>query len=77
VNGGPVEYTEGGPPAGVTVATKRVNALTVDFTNTREGKVVGTNHVTISKDGKTMTLHVKGTDAKGSPVESTIVFDRQ
>jgi hypothetical protein len=31
----------------------------------------------VSADGKTRTLTTKGTDAKGNPVDSTTVYDRQ
>jgi len=75
--GGPVTYTENGPPAGVSVVTKRINDRTVDFITTRDGKEVSTNHVTVSPDGKTMRLSVKGMDAQGKPVQSVLVFERQ
>ena len=43
----------------------------------QEGKQVSLNHGVISKDGKTMTMTTKGTDAQGKPSESLGVFDRQ
>ena len=32
---------------------------------------------TISADGKTMTLTVKGTDPNGKPLNMTLVYDKQ
>jgi hypothetical protein len=31
----------------------------------------------VAADGKTMTVHVKGVDAEGKPVEGVLVFDKQ
>ncbi|MGD1096752.1 MAG: hypothetical protein ABSB35_32760, partial [Bryobacteraceae bacterium] len=70
VHGGPVVYSEGAPPAGVSSATKRIDDRTVDFITRLNGKDVSTNHVTVSADGKTMRLSLKGTDAQGKPVQS-------
>jgi len=77
LKGGPVNYTEGAPPAGVSVATTRIDERTVDFITTRDGKTVSTNHVTVSGNGETMRLDVKGVDPQGKPVQSLIVFDKQ
>ncbi|MGD1098520.1 MAG: hypothetical protein ABSB35_41890 [Bryobacteraceae bacterium] len=75
--GGPVMYSEGAPPAGVSVVTKRIDDRTVDLITTRDGKVVSTNHAVISADNKIMRLSVKGVDAQGKPVQSLAVFERQ
>jgi hypothetical protein len=76
-NGGPISYSEGGPPAGVSVASKRINDRTVDFITTRDGKEVSTTHITVNSNGKTMRLATHGTDARGKPVHSTAVFEKQ
>jgi hypothetical protein len=43
----------------------------------RNGKVIRSNHATVSADGKTVREVVKGVDAQGKPEESLFVFDRQ
>ena len=77
LNGGAVNYSEGGPPAGVSVTTKRINDRAVDFITTNNGKVVSTNHVTVSANGKTMQLNAEGVNAQGQPVQSMIVYQKQ
>jgi FKBP-type peptidyl-prolyl cis-trans isomerase len=39
--------------------------------------VVGTVHRVVSKDGKTLTVHNKGTHADGKAFDDTLVFDKQ
>jgi hypothetical protein len=43
----------------------------------KSGQVVMTNMTTVSKDGKTLTLIVNGTDAKGGPLSLTTVWEKQ
>jgi hypothetical protein len=54
-----------------------VDTFTATFTLKKAGKVVFTGTRVISKDGKTLTIPLKGTDATGQPVESTLVFDKR
>jgi hypothetical protein len=56
---------------------KAINARTTDFTLTKGGKVVGTVHRVVSADGKTLTVHNKGTHADGTAYDDTLVFDKQ
>jgi hypothetical protein len=60
-----------------TVNAKRIDSHTVEITQKLAGKVVGTTMRTVAKDGKTLTLVTKSTDATGQPVSTTLVFDRQ
>jgi hypothetical protein len=46
-------------------------------TTLRNGKQVVWDHYVVSKDGKTLTITTKGTDAKGNPAEALYVLDRQ
>jgi hypothetical protein len=46
-------------------------------TSMQDGKQTQLIHSFVSKDGKTMNLTQKGTDAKGKPYETLIVFDKQ
>lgn len=67
----------GNSPFGNVVAITRVDAHTTKVTTKRDGKVSATQTMVVSADGKTRTLTTKGTDAKGMPVASTTVYDRQ
>jgi hypothetical protein len=60
-----------------TVALKRVDAHTSDRTDSKGGKTVQTYHRVVSKDGKTMTVTIKGTNAQGKPVSNVVVFEKQ
>jgi hypothetical protein len=77
LKGGPITYSEGGPPAGTTVMNKRVNANTGDSTSTKDGKQVATTHTVVSADGKTLTQTRKSVDAEGKAVTNVAVYDRQ
>lgn len=66
-----------GNPDADTVAGKVVDDRTSDFTMKKGGKVVGTVHRVVSADGKTLTVHNKGTHADGKAYDDTLVFDRQ
>jgi hypothetical protein len=59
------------------VSAKRIAANTVEITQKLGGKVVGKTMRTISRDGKTLTLVIRSTNAKGQVVSSTLVFDRK
>lgn len=56
---------------------KKVDDHKLEFTATKGGKVVLTGTVVVSADGKTRTVTVSGTDAKGNKVSSTAVYDKQ
>jgi hypothetical protein len=59
-----------------TISLKRVNATTAKATLKKGGKVVQTARRVVSKDGKTLTLTTKGTNAKGQTVNNVAVFDK-
>jgi hypothetical protein len=59
------------------VSLKRVDARTTDRTDKKDGKVAATLHRVVSRDGKTMTVTVKGTNAQGQPTNNVLVFDKQ
>lgn len=56
---------------------KAINPRTSDFALSKGGKAVGTVHRVVSADGKTLTVHNKGTHADGTPYDDTLVFDKQ
>ncbi len=59
------------------VATKKVNANTVEIVFKKAGKEVQRWRITISKDGKEMTSEGKWKDAKGQEFRGTFVYDKQ
>jgi hypothetical protein len=66
-----------GNPDADTLTAKSVNANVWNFTLMKGGKVVGTVHRVVSADGKTLTVHNKGTRADGVTYDDTLVFTRQ
>ena len=71
------DYPVTGDPNVDTIALKRIDAHKVDFTRKKAGKVVVTGTSVVSKDGKTLTLSAKGTNAKGEKTSDTLIFDKQ
>jgi hypothetical protein len=63
--------------AGATVSLTRVDAHTAKIVGKRNGEVILTQTIVTSPDGKTRTLTTKGKDAKGQPVETVSVYDKQ
>ena len=57
-------------------AYKVVNDYTNDITTMKDGKVMWTGHITVSKDGKSRTVTVNGTDANGKKFTSKSVYDK-
>lgn len=58
----PVDGTDSpfmGDPGQTSVSIKRVDDNTIDETDKRDGKVIGSAHITVSADGKTMTVKFK------------------
>jgi hypothetical protein len=66
-----------GNPDADTGIGKAIDARTSEFTLTKSGKVVGSVRRVVSADGKTLTVHNKGTSADGKPYDDTLVFDKQ
>ena len=66
-----------GNPDADTLSLKRIDANTTKFTQKKSGKVVITGTRTISKDGKTMTITTKGTNAKGQTINNVEVFEKR
>jgi hypothetical protein len=71
------DYPVTGSSAEDTRALKKVNEHTLTLTVKKDGKVVETGHIVVSADGKTRTVTVHGTDAKGKKITSTAVYDKQ
>jgi hypothetical protein len=61
-----------------TISIKQVNANTLTFTQKKkDGKYSVTGRSVVSKDGKTMTSTIKGTNADGKAYSATMVWDKQ
>jgi hypothetical protein len=56
---------------------KQVDDRTLELTNKKSGKVTTTGKVVVSADGKTRTVTITGTNAKGEKAESIGVYDKQ
>jgi len=50
---------------------------TLELTNKKSGKTTTSGKIVVSKDGKTRTLHVTGTDSSGKKVSSVSMYDKQ
>ena len=59
------------------VALKRVDLHTIQFTRKKVGKVAQTGTIVVSMDGKTRTVTVDGTNARGEQVHSVSVYDKK
>jgi hypothetical protein len=70
-------YPVSGSPDFDAVSVKRVDALTLNSTQTKAGAPVGTGVRSVSKDGKTMTFTQKGTHANGGKFEDVLFYDKQ
>ena len=46
-------------PSGAMSSARRVNASTLEFTEKRNGKVIDTQHIQLSPDGKTLTMTIQ------------------
>src|ERR1700737_2037243 len=58
------------------VAYKVVNERTNDITTWRDGKVVWSGRIEVSKDGKSRTVTINSTDDKGKKVKGKAVYDK-
>ena len=71
------DYPLTGSQLANTVALKRVDARTTERVDKKDGKVVQTLNRVVSADGKTMTVTVKGVNARGENVNNVVVFEKQ
>jgi hypothetical protein len=60
-----------------TVSLKRIDAATTQRIDKKGGKVVMTFTRKVSTDGKTLTVTVHGTNAKGQAVNDVVMFTKQ
>lgn len=67
----------GSSPFGDAVAITRVDPHTAKIAVKQNGKATIAQTMVVSADGKTRTITTKGTDAKGQPVDTTSVYEKQ
>ena len=56
---------------------KVVDKNTLEMTQKKGGKVIGTGSITLSADGKTRTVTTHATDPQGKKVTNVAVYDKQ
>jgi len=71
------DYPLTGSQIADTVSLKRSNARTTVRTDKKGGTVAQTLKRVVSKDGKTMTVTTKGTNAQGQAVNNVALFEKQ
>jgi hypothetical protein len=57
-------------------AYKKEGQDTLEMTNKKDGKVATTGKIVVSADGKTRTVTINWTDAKGAKMTSVAVYDK-
>jgi hypothetical protein len=71
------DYPTSGSPDYDAVSTKQIDPYTGETDRKKNGKVVQVAMRVLSRDGKTMTLTTKGSNAKGQTIDNVGVYDRQ
>lgn len=71
------DYPVTGDSASDTRAYKRLNDHTLALTGKKGGKITMTGLIVVSEDGKTRTVNVKLSNAKGKGISSYAVYDKQ
>jgi hypothetical protein len=71
-----IRVTGSNPDADV-VNLRRINATTTRTTYKKAGAPTIVNGLSVSSDGKTLTIASSGVNAKGQTVKNTQVFDKQ
>jgi hypothetical protein len=77
VNGGVFKVLQPAPAAGEMSIETMVEPGNRFLTSLKDGKQTEVRHLVISKDGKKMSITRRSTDAKGTPFESVLVYDKQ
>jgi len=67
----------GNNPDADVVILRRISANAIRTTNKKAGTRTLVNGVSVSADGKTLTVATTGVNAKGQTVKNTQVFDKQ
>jgi hypothetical protein len=76
-DGKPYPTTGAVPNGADSVSSKRIDASTIDSSFTKGGKATDTTRFAVSKDGRTLTLTAKGTQADGKPLDDVLIYVKQ
>ena len=71
------DYPLTGDPSADSRSYTKINERTLALANKKGGKVTTSGRIVVSRDGKTRTLEVTGTDSAGKKVSSKTVYDKQ
>jgi hypothetical protein len=71
------EYPLTGDSTADSRSYKMIDEHTLELTNTKSGKATTSGRVVVSKDGKTRTLHLTGTDSSGKKVSGVSMYEKQ
>lgn len=71
------EYPVTGDPNADMRSYKKSGDRSWAVTSKKGGKVTTSGTITVSADGKTRTVKVKGTNAEGKPVHTNAVYEKQ
>jgi hypothetical protein len=66
-----------GDPNRDTTAMKRIDDLTFEQTNKKDGKVTTVSRLAYAKDGKSRTQTTTGTNPQGQKIDNTVVWIKQ
>jgi hypothetical protein len=69
--------TGDGPEGADSIAVNLTAQKTMQVALTKAGRVVGTATITVSSDGKSLTITSKGTRADGTKFNDIAVYDKQ
>ena len=71
------DYSITGSTGGDKISLRRIDALTTESTQKRDGKAAITTRRTVSADGKTLTVTAKGTLPDGQALDSVLIFEKK
>ena len=66
-----------GDPTSEARSYKKIDDRTLQLTLWYHGRVMATGRIVVSADGKSRTVAINGTDAKGKKVKNTSVYDKE
>jgi hypothetical protein len=71
------DYAVTGDPTSDMRSYRKVDDRTLEITSKMGGKVTSTGQIQVSADGKSRTVNISGTDAKGKNFKTMAVYDKQ
>jgi len=71
------DYAVTGDPTSDTRSYKKIDDRNLELTVKKGSKVIFGGRIVLSADGKSRTVTLDGTDAKGNKVTSSAVYDKQ